>query len=441
MVKEKKKIEPVFKQIEDKILEELSQARKSIRVAVGWFTSYSLLHELEEKAKEGIQIEVVTSTDENSFQPSTFKELVVNGGLVYGAGESGRRGSFMHHKFCIIDQKTVITGSFNWTKKGSYNIENTTIIRDQSVANKFSAEFENVIKNGDLLLWIEGQPTISFTSNKWFINPDEEFEISWVVKNAERVLLNGEEVKSKGKSIIQSKSDVSPYLQAQNAGHNASKRIHIKILERPSIALEFESVDILSGTMKKKNSLFGKSFHVHEGQAARIKFQINNADKLLIEGVEVEASSGYYDLSTDVSKTITFQAFNQEVQNDRSVSLIVTPIPKFDTTSIPLPGKIEIAGDLIFKEVTVPDNLNMFDFPVPKRLRIPAISKLKTIYTPNSIPDVQPVSEINSKFKNLKQDNSVMSVMGGFKRAWKRNLKNNRALLDFFNQLTKPNDK
>ena len=439
MISQKKKVEPVFSNIEAKILEELSHARKSIRVAVGWFTSYNLLSKLEEKVTEGVQVEIVTSTDEKTFAPSVYKDLVVNGGLVYSAGQSGKWGSFMHHKFCVIDQETVITGSFNWSKKASGNIENTTIIRDRSIANKFSAEFENVIKNGELLLWIKDHPTISITANKWFVNPDEEVEISWIVKNANKVFLNGKEVESKGKEVIQSKTDFSQNLWAQNDEFHVSKTIHVTILERPLISLEFELADILTGDMKKVNSLFGDSFHIHEGQVARIKFDVKNADRLFIDGVETKRSNGYYDLVTDVSKTIIFQAFNQEVQNDRSISLMVTPIRKFDTTSIPLPGKIEIAGDLIFKEVTVPDNLNMFDFPVPKRLRIPSISGLKTIYAPSSIPEVQPVSELNSKLKNIKQDNSVMKVIGGFKRAWKRNLKNNRALLNFFNQLNKPN--
>lgn len=64
MIKEVKKIEPVFREIEDRILEELNLAQKSIRVAVGWFKSSKLLSKLEEKAKAGLQVEVVTSDEE-----------------------------------------------------------------------------------------------------------------------------------------------------------------------------------------------------------------------------------------------------------------------------------------------------------------------------------------------------------------------------------------
>ncbi|WP_338562985.1 phospholipase D-like domain-containing protein [Acinetobacter sp. KS-LM10] len=32
--------------------------------------------------------------------------------------------NLMHHKFCIIDLKKVITDSFNWTEKANFNFEN-----------------------------------------------------------------------------------------------------------------------------------------------------------------------------------------------------------------------------------------------------------------------------------------------------------------------------
>jgi len=37
----------------------------------------------------------------------------------------------MHNKFCVIDSKTVVTGSYNWTKKAQSNYENITIIKDE----------------------------------------------------------------------------------------------------------------------------------------------------------------------------------------------------------------------------------------------------------------------------------------------------------------------
>lgn len=51
----------------------------------------------------------------------------------------------LHHKVFIIDNKTVITGSFNPTKSGDENNdENLLIIHDEDVAKKYLEEFERV---------------------------------------------------------------------------------------------------------------------------------------------------------------------------------------------------------------------------------------------------------------------------------------------------------
>ena len=36
----------------------------------------------------------------------------------------------MHHKFCVIDGATVITGSYNWSHKARSNDENITVVSD-----------------------------------------------------------------------------------------------------------------------------------------------------------------------------------------------------------------------------------------------------------------------------------------------------------------------
>ena len=51
----------------------------------------------------------------------------------------------MHHKVFIIDNKTVITGSYNPTANGNKNNdENMIIIHDKGIANKFLEEFNKI---------------------------------------------------------------------------------------------------------------------------------------------------------------------------------------------------------------------------------------------------------------------------------------------------------
>ena len=53
----------------------------------------------------------------------------------------------MHHKVFIIDNRTVITGSFNPTKNGdTRNDENILIIHDEKIAGKYLEEFNELNK-------------------------------------------------------------------------------------------------------------------------------------------------------------------------------------------------------------------------------------------------------------------------------------------------------
>ena len=49
--------------------------------------------------------------------------------------------NMMHSKFCVLDMKTVIHGSYNWTKGAKYNKEAITITNSREVAEQFSAQF------------------------------------------------------------------------------------------------------------------------------------------------------------------------------------------------------------------------------------------------------------------------------------------------------------
>jgi hypothetical protein len=50
----------------------------------------------------------------------------------------------MHNKFCVIDEQTVINGSYNWTNKAEYNYESITIIHDKELAFQFVDEFRAI---------------------------------------------------------------------------------------------------------------------------------------------------------------------------------------------------------------------------------------------------------------------------------------------------------
>lgn len=51
----------------------------------------------------------------------------------------------MHHKFAIVDGRTLITGSLNWTTQAiQNNRENVLVLEDAEYVKPFLEEFERV---------------------------------------------------------------------------------------------------------------------------------------------------------------------------------------------------------------------------------------------------------------------------------------------------------
>jgi competence ComEA-like helix-hairpin-helix protein len=61
------------------------------------------------------------------------------------------RGDKLHHKFAVIDQKTVITGSHNWSAAANYkNDETLLVIENPVIAAHFVREFDRLYSNAIL---------------------------------------------------------------------------------------------------------------------------------------------------------------------------------------------------------------------------------------------------------------------------------------------------
>ncbi len=133
-----------FQNIRKHIKEELSTATQSIYVAVAWFTDKHLFKILCDKAKDGVNVQLIVMDDDITRNCAIrYKEIENYGGKLYEISESF--GTLMHNKFCIIDEKTIITGSYNWSMKAASNHENITITNDaESLALTFIAEFKRI---------------------------------------------------------------------------------------------------------------------------------------------------------------------------------------------------------------------------------------------------------------------------------------------------------
>jgi phosphatidylserine/phosphatidylglycerophosphate/cardiolipin synthase-like enzyme len=84
---------------------------------------------------------------EARYHSSQYPALAaaLGGHLALRTGRGGGRYAIMHHKFLVVDDRLVATGSFNWTREAECcNWENLVILDDPALARAFEAEFQRL---------------------------------------------------------------------------------------------------------------------------------------------------------------------------------------------------------------------------------------------------------------------------------------------------------
>lgn len=121
------------------ILDKINSAEKSIELAIYYFTSRALSQALIMAAKRGVTVRVFFDGESAREHYSKANFLKKNGVLVKLEKGEG----LMHNKFCIIDDKLLITGSYNWTTSADLiNDENVIFINSKEIARVYRVQFE-----------------------------------------------------------------------------------------------------------------------------------------------------------------------------------------------------------------------------------------------------------------------------------------------------------
>jgi len=137
-------IESLFENISTRLKQELWKADKSIYIAVAWFTNVDIFNVIKNKARSGCTIKIIVNDDDINKSTIDFDKFNEDNLEVFKVKSIG---NLMHHKFCVIDNKTVISGSYNWSNKADSNFENIIINQNDNVlASQFINEFNNILR-------------------------------------------------------------------------------------------------------------------------------------------------------------------------------------------------------------------------------------------------------------------------------------------------------
>ena len=147
---------------------QLRAAKESIDMALFVFSAQQLTNVLREEIKRGIEIRLIADP---GFASRPFSEVLdllgvslpdhtckVEAGnqpldqALKGVGSPRlARGDKLHHKFAVVDNKTVITGSFNWSPSAAHtNDETLLVIHSPQLAKHFTREMDRLWNGAEL---------------------------------------------------------------------------------------------------------------------------------------------------------------------------------------------------------------------------------------------------------------------------------------------------
>lgn len=210
----KTSVECHFEHIGEKVIKKIISAKKSIKIAMAWFTNFDIFRVIKHKLESSdVEITLVTNNDliNNGGYCLNFNELIGAGLKIY----LYEYPDMLHHKFCIIDDELVMTGSYNWTFfSEAVNRENMLIIKDDDmVTDSFIDEF-NYIINGRLAIdrmpdTVPDRPEYDRSSFKQYISEE-------LVIRTRRRIGNARENISRAKTLSPSYASVARAIQDFN---------------------------------------------------------------------------------------------------------------------------------------------------------------------------------------------------------------------------------
>lgn len=129
-----------FSNLQDCIVRNINNARISVVAAQCWFTNPEIFSGILLALKRGICVTLALDYNSINFNSRGLDlHLLTKAGariLVFSGNE------LLHHKFAVIDQSTVITGSFNWTR--TQLLDHLLVIKDEELARQFINGFRHI---------------------------------------------------------------------------------------------------------------------------------------------------------------------------------------------------------------------------------------------------------------------------------------------------------
>jgi phosphatidylserine/phosphatidylglycerophosphate/cardiolipin synthase-like enzyme len=129
------------------LVNELNSAKRVIQVQAYSFTSAPIAKALVDAKRRGVDVIAILDRSNMSSQYSSADFLTHGSVSTY----IDAKHAIAHNKVMIIDDETLVTGSFNFTKAAQENnAENLLIVHDKTLAQKYQTNWLKHLAHSDV---------------------------------------------------------------------------------------------------------------------------------------------------------------------------------------------------------------------------------------------------------------------------------------------------
>lgn len=248
----KTRVNCFFENISQEVVKNILSAKQSIKIAMAWFTNFDIYKIIKHKLQNSdIEITLVTNNDliNNGGYCLNYNELIDAGLKIY----LYEYPDMINHKFCIIDDTMVMTGSYNWTFFAEeVNRENMIIIKDdKDTVDDFINEFNNIICGRTIIdrmpETVPERPEYDRSSFKQYISEE-------LIIRTKRRIGNAKDNMSKAKTLSPSYPSVAKAIQEMDIS-----------LDNTDVSTEaLESVASINAIEERREQIVSHQQHLQE---------------------------------------------------------------------------------------------------------------------------------------------------------------------------------
>lgn len=123
------------------IVNQLERAGRSIDICVFTITDNRIADAIRDAFVRGVAVRIISDNDK-SLDPGSDIERLMGLGVPVRIDQTDHH---MHHKYAVFDQKTTLTGSYNWTRSADkHNDENFLITGEASINRAYLGHFDRL---------------------------------------------------------------------------------------------------------------------------------------------------------------------------------------------------------------------------------------------------------------------------------------------------------